>query len=168
MIAVRLASAASVFLLVACEDPNRFIFHPAATAAQSVAGACSADPVDSILASDVFSREQTLCISDTDWNTMSVADVVTRQRDVRPSLETRVQLFWQGTMDRYDTVAWGLDSNGDVTFLTRESYLPVGNARVHARSGWGGCVPTEMVEIDQMATEQEGCVLRLRIRADQP
>jgi hypothetical protein len=99
---------------------------------------------------------------------MSVAEVVERQPQSHPSSSTRSALARMGTIGRYDTVAWGLDESGEVTFVSAEPYLVVGSARVHVGAGFSGCLPVRALRLPTRTTQEPGCLLQIEPAGDQP
>jgi hypothetical protein len=154
-------------LVIGCEGDGRFQFEPTRQSVTAISHLCEPAASAPVPASTLFANEAMLCISDTDFNTMTVADVVTRQPQSRPSAATRAALAMQGSIDRYGTVVWGLDAEGDVTFLTTEEYLFIGQERLYVAAGFSGCVPIHSLRIDVQPTEYADCTLRLETTGEQ-
>ena len=149
--------------LSACSEADRYTFNATpqnvAVVDEICAGRLSSPP----LAASVFQTERSLCVGDTYRLRQGILAVVDGVSESSLSLQTRADLMLMGDIGPREVVVWGLDVEGDVTFLTRENYLNVGDARIHVASGFDGCVATSRLRIESMPTAQEGCFLRLRL-----
>lgn len=118
-------------------------------------------------AASLFPQETSICIADTDFNTMSVSAVVDRTPPSRPSPGTRIALMQKGSMGPYDIATWGLNQASDVTFFSTRQYFDLApNTRLIVGSPYNGCVAIGNLRVKRRIPppNSTSCMLQLYVR----